>query len=172
MKHLNAVLLLCAVFAGYASADVKTYTSRTAWAAAVSGPTTINFGTAAPVAAGTFTSYQTPPGVTLSGVNFASTSRTAWAAAVSGPTTINFGTAAPVAAGTFTSYQTPPGVTLSGVNFASTRSGGIVSITSQTFCCSTYLRGSDQLVSNHDGTGIVVDRKSTRLNSSHLGISY
>ena len=109
MKHLNAVLLLCAVFAGYASADVKTYTSRTAWAAAVSGPTTINFGTAAPVAAGTFTSYQTPPGITLSGVNF-----------------------------------------------ASTRSGGIVSITSQTFCCSTYLRGSDQLVSNHDGTGIVV----------------
>ena len=101
MKHLNAVLLLCAVFAGYASADVKTYTSRTAWAAAVSGPTTINFGTAAPVAAGTFTSYQTPPGVTLSGVNF-----------------------------------------------ASTRSGGIVSVTSQTFCCSTYLRGSDQLVSN------------------------
>src|SRR5258708_34090536 len=106
---MKNILLICGVFATCACADVKIYTSRAAWTAAVAAPTTIDFGKAAPVAAGTYRSYQTPPGLTLSGVNFSSTA-----------------------------------------------AGGIVSVTSQTFCCTTYRRGFDQLVSNYDGTGIAV----------------
>jgi len=66
-------LLPCILLSTCALADVKIYTSRAAWRAAVSDPTTIDFGIAAPVTSGTYRVIQTPPGLTLSGVNFSST---------------------------------------------------------------------------------------------------
>jgi len=87
------------------------------------------------------------------------TSRSAWLAAVAAPTTIDFGKAAPVTSGGYRSYPNP-GITLSGVTFSSNVPGGIVSVTSQNFCCATYRRGFDQLVSNYNGTGISISLPS------------
>ena len=70
----TTLLLLSGLLATCARADVKMYSSRAAWlAAAVSSPTTIDFGKDAPVSSGTYRIIQTPPGLTLSGVNFSST---------------------------------------------------------------------------------------------------
>ncbi|MGD0630440.1 MAG: hypothetical protein ABR987_13875 [Terracidiphilus sp.] len=62
--------------------------------------------------------------------------------ASTGLTTISFDVLAPQP-GTYSSYATPPGVTLSGVNFSST--GSLIAAVSDTFCCTTYARGSDTL---------------------------
>ena len=71
---MKTILLLCGLLATCARADVKMYSSRAAWLTAVStSPTTIDFGKEAPVSQGTFRVIQTPPGLTLSGVNFSST---------------------------------------------------------------------------------------------------
>jgi len=70
---MRNLLLLCGLFATVGYADVKLYANRAEWLAAVASPTTIDFGTAAPVPNGTYHTYPTPPGVTLSGVNFSST---------------------------------------------------------------------------------------------------
>ena len=109
MNKNRVVLLLCGIFAADASAAIRTYTNRAAWAAAIGQPTTIDFGTASPPAQGSYTAIKTPPGLTLSGVNF-----------------------------------------------GSTKSGGFISVASQSYCCTTYRRGYDSLASSTDGTGIAV----------------
>jgi MYXO-CTERM domain-containing protein len=72
------LISLCGLIAaGTARADViTTYTSRAAWAAALSGVQTIDFGTLSPPANG-FNTYLTPPGLTVDGVNFSDTAKNA-----------------------------------------------------------------------------------------------
>ena len=80
-------------------------------------------------------------------------SRAAWNLAVSGAQNIDFGTLAPPS-GSYITYATPPGLTVDGVNFSNTGTSNIY-VVNQNYCCSTYNRGFDQLVSNVDGTGII-----------------
>lgn len=64
------MLLAAAGVFGNASAGVVTYTERAIWQTAVYSITTIDFGVAVPPPGGSYSTYSSPPGVTVDGVTF------------------------------------------------------------------------------------------------------